>query len=277
MEKPKRNELKKRRVFIKTVRNHHKTQGRHDLPWRKTKDPYSILVSEIMLQQTQVERVINKYKAFLKKFPDFKTLAKAPIADLIQEWQGLGYNRRALNLQRTAQLVMSRGGHLSLSDLQNEHFPGIGDYTRGAVLAFAFNTATPVIETNIRAVFIHHFFPTRKKVHDEEILALVEKTLDRKNPREWYYALMDYGAHLKKLHPNPSRKSAHHTKQSKFEGSNRELRSHILKLILKKSQTLESLQKTLRKPLIAIDRNVKAMEKEGFLVRDDLNAYIIKQ
>jgi A/G-specific adenine glycosylase len=258
-------------MFRKKIRNYYRTSGRHDLPWRKTTDPYAILVSEIMLQQTQVDRVIVRYHSFLKHFPTFKALAEATTKDVLTEWQGLGYNRRALNLKRTAEIVATRGGSLTLTLtlLTDEHLPGIGKYTRGAVLAFAFNVAIPIIETNIRAVFIHHFFPTKKNVHDDAILKLVTETLDTKNPRDWYYALMDYGAHLKKIHPNPSRKSAHHTRQSKFTGSNRELRSHILKLILKKPQIIESLHATLKKPIIAINRNVKTMEKEGFIENRD--------
>ncbi len=203
------------------------------LPWRATADPYRIMVSEIMLQQTQVERVTAKYTEFIARFPDAATLAAADLRDVLTIWQGLGYNRRALALKRAAESIMSDfGGTLPVNRRELVTLPGIGPYTAGAILAFAFDLPEIFIETNIRSVFIHHFFGDRSGIHDRELLPLVEMTLDRYRPREWYNALMDYGAVLKRHGVNPSRKSAHHLRQSPFAGSNRQLRSALLREIL---------------------------------------------
>lgn len=183
-----------------------------------------------MLQQTQVDRVVPYYKAFLKQFPNIKSLAEAPLSDVLRAWQGLGYNRRAKMLHNAAKVVVvNYGGRLpkTYSDLVS--LPGVGDYTAKAVRTFAHNKPEVMIETNIRTVFIHHFFPKKDTIHDDALLPFIEQVLDTKNPAIWYAALMDYGVHLKKLHTNPSRKSAHHTKQKPFKGSDREIRGAILK------------------------------------------------
>lgn len=203
------------------------------LPWRTTTDPYRVMVSEVMLQQTQVERVLPKYDAFLARFPEVRALAEAPLADVLVLWQGLGYNRRGMMLKRAAEVIMADHGGIVPSDpALLARLPGIGRYTAGAIAAFAFGLATPFIETNIRSVFIHHFFHDRTDVSDSEILPLVERTMDRANVRDWYNALMDYGAMLKKTLPNPSRRSRQHTRQSPFRGSNREIRGEILRIVL---------------------------------------------
>lgn len=255
-------------LFRQMVYGHYHRHGR-TLPWRETHDPYAILVSEIMLQQTQVDRVTGKFEGFLTAFPDFSALAAAPLDAVLGAWQGLGYNRRALNLKRCAEAVVAEhGGALPSSSLELEKLPGIGHYTARAVAAFAFSVPSVFIETNIRTVFIHHFFHGPGKVHDRELLPLIEWTLDRGNPREWYYALMDYGAHLKRLHGNPSRRSAHHATQSPFRGSNRELRSLILKAILDTPGiTLEELETISGKQQGAVLGNVKQMEAEGFIAK----------
>ncbi|GLI38904.1 A/G-specific adenine glycosylase [Geobacter hydrogenophilus] len=253
-------------LFRQIVYGHYRRHGR-TLPWRETHDPYAILVSEIMLQQTQVDRVTGKYMSFLSAFPDFRSLAAATLDAVLSTWQGLGYNRRALNLKRCAEAVVTEhGGTLPSTIAELEKLPGIGHYTARAVAAFAFSVPSVFIETNIRTVFIHHFFNDSEKVHDREITPLVEGTLDHGNPREWYYALMDYGAHLKRLHGNPSRRSAHHATQSPFKGSNRELRSLILKAILDRPGiTLEEIMPFLNKPQDAALSNLKQMEAEGFI------------
>ncbi|WP_306535618.1 A/G-specific adenine glycosylase [Geobacter sp.] len=222
-----------------------------------------------MLQQTQVDRVAGKYEAFLSAFPDFGSLAAAPLDAVLATWQGLGYNRRALNLKRCAEAVMvEHGGTLPSSIAELEKLPGIGHYTARAVAAFAFSVPSVFIETNIRTVFIHHFFHGPEKVHDREIAPLVEGTLDRGNPRDWYYALMDYGVHLKRFHGNPSRRSAHHAVQSLFKGSNRELRSLILKAVLDKPGiTLEEITAYLDRPQKTVLSNLQQMEGEGFIAR----------
>jgi len=218
--------------FKKQVFEFYRNSGRHDLPWRKTKNPYRILVSEVMLQQTQVARVAEKYPLFVKTFPTISALAHAPLAQVLVVWQGMGYNRRALALHRLAkEIVTAHKGKIPRARTDLEILPGIGPYTAGAIRTFAFNEPEVFIETNIRRVFIHHFFPHTSSVSDKEILPLVEKTLERKNPREWYFALMDYGAHLPKIIKNPNKKSAHYTKQKKFEGSHRQLRGRVLKFL----------------------------------------------
>ena len=218
--------------FRRRIYRFFRAQGRR-LPWRDTADPYRILVSEIMLQQTQVERVARKYGPFIQAFPDLPALARAPLRDILARWQGLGYNRRALALQRLARRVVAEfGGRLPDSVADLRRLPGIGPATAGALAAFAFNQPVAFIETNIRRVFLHCFFPGQQEVTDREILPLVARTLDRRQPRPWYYALMDYGAMLKQAAPNPNRRSAHHQRQAPFANSDRQIRGLILKALL---------------------------------------------
>ena len=239
------------------------------MPWRETDDPYRILVSEIMLQQTQVERVKFKYCEFLSAFETVVELAAAPLSDVLRAWQGLGYNRRAIFLKRCAEeIVTCYGGNFPRSIAGLQSLPGIGPYTARAVAAFAYGIAEPLIETNIRTVFIHFFFHGREKVSDGEIMPLIAATLDQGNPREWYYALMDYGGMLKQTNPNPGRRSSHHTQQSRFEGSNRQLRSRILREVLAQAGiTLKQLQLMLPVLPVAMEQNLAALQREGFLVK----------
>jgi A/G-specific adenine glycosylase len=253
-------------VFRQIIRDHYQNYGR-SLPWRETFDPYSILVSEIMLQQTQVDRVREKYREFLHLFPDFAALARAELSQVLSVWQGLGYSRRAKSLWLCAQVVAERHAGVLPREIRDlEALPGIGPYTARAVAAFAFGEPTPFIETNIRSVFIHHFFPDQETVQDSEILPLIERTLDRADPRGWYYALMDFGAMLKKTRVNPSRKSAHHVRQSPFEGSNRQQRSLILRSILALPGVSEAqLIEELSGEAAAVSRNLQQLEREGFI------------
>ena len=217
--------------FIEIIWQHY-NKNRRDFAWRTTHDPYHILVSEIMLQQTQTHRVAPKYNAFLQRFPTISDLAQAPLADVLFMWQGLGYNRRAKSLHAACKkIIENHNGIFPQTKDALLLLPGIGPYTSGAVCSFAFNQPQIFIETNIRAVFIHFFFQNKSNVHDKEIYPLIEETFDTKNPREWYYALMDYGVLLKKNTANPARKSAHHTIQSKFEGSDRQIRGAIIRLL----------------------------------------------
>lgn len=251
--------------FQKVIYAHYHTHPR-PMPWRETRDPYRILVSEIMLQQTQVERVKVKYAEFLGAFPDLVDLARAPLNELLPVWQGLGYNRRAIALKRCAEEITNRfNGRVPESIPELESLPGIGPYTARAVAAFAFDIPVPLIETNIRTVFIHFFFHGREQVADREIMPLVAATLDRDKPREWYYALMDFGVLLKQLHPNPGRRSSHHVRQTPFKGSNRELRSRMLREIMKQPGiTLRQLAELLACERGALENNLQALEREGF-------------
>ncbi|MEK7082115.1 MAG: A/G-specific adenine glycosylase [Patescibacteria group bacterium] len=254
--------------FRRTVRSHYRAHGRDFLPWRKTKNPYHIAVSEIMLQQTQVERVLNYYQKFLRRFPTVRALARAHLPDLLRVWQGLGYNRRAIFLQKIARRVVQEYGGVLPSDPEIlATFLGIGKNTAGAVAAFAFNIPTPFVETNIRRAFIHFFFPRRKKVSDKQFLPLAAKTLDRRNPREWYYALMDYGAHLgRRAKENSNRRSAHYRRQSRFEGSDRQVRAGIVRIILaEKRLTVRDISKNLGEKPARIQRIAASLAREGFI------------
>ncbi len=216
--------------FRRTVLAHFRNNGRKNLPWRKTRDPHAILVSEIMLQQTQVDRVIPYFNRWIKKFATPPALARAKLIDVLREWSGLGYNRRAKFLHDAAKEIVAKHGSRVPRDLAALlALPGVGDYTAKAVRIFAYNEPEVLIETNVRAVFLHHFFPRSKNVPDAKLLPLIEKALNGQVPRIWYAALMDYGSHLKAQNTNPSRRSKHHTKQSKFEGSLRQVRGAILR------------------------------------------------
>ncbi len=219
--------------FQKTILDRYYSHPR-PMPWRETTAPYNILVSEIMLQQTQVSRVLSKYPIFIKQFPTIKKLAKAPLSSVLLAWQGLGYNRRAQNLHKTASSIEREYAGVFPDDYDALlSLPGIGQSTAGALMSFAYNKPVVFIETNIRAVYIHFFFQDRTdKVTDTELLHLITETLYSKNPREWYYALMDYGVYLKATQPNPSRKSKHHNKQSTFKGSYRQKRAAVLRHVL---------------------------------------------
>jgi A/G-specific adenine glycosylase len=256
------------RSFRKKVLAHYRTDGR-DLPWRTTTDPYRILVSEIMLQQTQVERVIDKYRAFLAVFPDFSTLATAPLPELLRLWQGMGYNRRALSLRALAQQVVTgHNGSLPANRDTLITLPGIGPYTSGAIMAFAFNMPVVFMDTNIRRVFIHEFFQDSENIHDNELLPLVEQTLDVRNLRNWYNALMDYGATLKRTQANPNKRSAHYARQSPFENSNRQVRGRILKAILNEAPlTVIGIAEATGMERGRVVRNLGDLEKEGFIMK----------
>lgn len=219
-------------TFQKTIYSYYGQHGR-TMPWRETTDPYRILVSEVMLQQTQVGRVVEKFQRFIAAFPDISSLGRASLHEVLSIWQGLGYNRRALALKAIAtQVVEEHGGVFpqSLTDLMR--LKGVGRSTAGAIMAFAFNNPVVFIETNIRTVFIHHFFADDGPVRDAQILPFIEATLDRKNPRVWYWALMDYGAMLKKNGLDMNGKSFGYQRQSPFHGSSRQIRGRILKVVV---------------------------------------------
>ncbi len=262
------------RRFRSTVLSYFEKHGRF-FPWRLTTEPYEILVSEVMLQQTQTDRVSGYYFRFLEKFPDIEALANAPLREVLRVWQGLGYNRRALFLKRCAEEVASHNG----GDLPNTvegllALPGVGPYTARAVLTFAFNQPHVFIETNIRAVYLHHFFLHRDKVNDREILPLVEETLDREDPRRWYYALMDYGSYLKSVFSNPSRRSAHHSRQTRFLGSLRQVRGSILRVLAKGACRLRDLRMAVANDLgdetfenSRFDRALSDLCEEGLVTK----------
>ena len=172
--------------------------NRRDLPWRRTRDPYRILVSEVMLQQTQVDRVIPKYHAFLEQFPTLQALAAAPVAEVIRAWSRLGYNRRAVNLQRAAQAVVERhDGVMPRERVTLEDLPGIGRYTAGAVACFAYEQEVGFLDTNIRRV-LHRVFLGPELPEPRATARELERLADELVPvgagYDWNQALMELGA-----------------------------------------------------------------------------------
>lgn len=230
-------------------------------------DPYKILVSEIMLQQTQTARVVDYFTKFITAFPNIHTLAGAPLSDVLRLWQGLGYNRRAKMLHACARVVVSdHRGRLPRERTVLLTLPGIGPYTAGAIRAFAYNEPDVFIETNIRTVYYHHFFQESDTVHDNELLPLIEQTLDRDNPRLWYSALMDYGAQLKQRGVRLNAKHTGYTRQSTFEGSNRQIRGAIVRLLSEEhSVTGVAMRKKLSFDPEKIMKQLFALSHEGFI------------
>lgn len=261
-------------LFRKIVLAYYKKSGRHDLPWRNLPagrqgrtDVYKILVSEVMLQQTQVERVLPFYKNFIKQFGTAKKLADAPLAEVLKSWQGLGYNRRAKMLHSAAKELTSMGKfNFPMLVAELEKLPGVGPYTARAVAAFAWNQDVVVIETNIRTAVIHHFFSKRSDVEDTELVEVLKKALPKGRAREWYNALMDYGAHLKRSGISHNIRSKIYIKQSKFTGSLREARGAILRELSKGSvsrvRLMDSLGRERKEQLV---QATTALLKEGLI------------
>jgi A/G-specific adenine glycosylase len=264
------------RSFKALIWKYYREQGRR-MPWRKTNSPYRILVSEVMLQQTGVARVLSKYREFLATFPTMKALAEAGVEDVLAIWQGLGYNRRALALRDTARLIREKhGGRVPRTTDELSALPGIGRATASAVIVFSFNIPLVFVETNIRRVFIHFFFPTGTDIPDSALLPLVEKALDRVNPREWYYALMDYGASLRGTGRNPNTRSSVYTRQSPFEGSLRQLRGRVLQVMLSlRSADAPGILRALPRPDPRLARALGELVAEGFL-RESKGRYFFR-
>lgn len=260
------------RKFQKTIWDYY-AQNRRSFPWREEISVYRVVVSEIMLQQTQAGRVVDKFNAFVARFPDFADLHKAQQNEALRFWKGLGYNRRALALKKIAAQFASLDSAFPRNPAEIDLLPSIGAATAASIAVFAFNEPHVFIETNIRRVFIHFFFANkRRQVHDKELVPLIEAALEAKRPRDWYYALMDYGAMLGKTVSNPNRKSVHYAKQSPFAGSNRQIRGTVLDILLKcaaKKISLRNLHLKLAQFPNYEERVggvLEALQKEGFLV-----------
>ncbi len=255
--------------FRLLVLDYYRRCGR-DLAWRHDSEPYRVLVSEVMLQQTQVPRVAVKYPSFVARFPDFGALAAAPLADVLDEWRGMGYNRRALQLRRAAETVVTRYGGALPADLDAiDALPGVGRATAAAVVSMAFSVPVPYIETNIRTVMLHFFFADAADVPDRDVLPMVARTLPPRDPRDWYYALMDYGTWLKKREPNPGRRSSHHVRQAPFGGSMRELRGTILRVVLdEEPRTAAAVARAAGAPEERVAQALAALVREGLLAED---------
>lgn len=258
-------------LFQETVWTYYRDHGRHDLLWRLpepdgTFDAYKIMVSESMLQQTQVPRVIPKFESFIALFPTVQTLAETPLADVLRAWSGLGYNRRAKFLWQAAQEVVTVfGGMVPRDRAALQSLPGIGPNTAGAIMVYAYDAPEIFIETNIRTVFIHHFFPDVQEVSDAALMPLIAAALNKELPREWYWALMDYGTHIKQTAGNASQASKSYTKQSAFAGSKRRIRGTVLRLLTERAYTKAELEAHVsdeRLPVVLSD-----LEREGFITK----------
>lgn len=282
------------RAFIEFVAKKGRELYR-DLPWRRTYDPYAIWISEVMLQQTQVSRVDGRWQRWLERFPTVDALAAAAPSDVLEEWQGLGYNRRALSVHRAAQAISEAGGIFPQDPKELVKLPGIGPATAAGIRAFAFNLHGVYLETNVRTVFLHELYPQAEGVPDSELVPLVELTCPASiagaadaaatelTPRSWYYALLDYGAYLKKTIPNPSRRSKSHVKQSRFEGSHRQKRAELLRVLLAHKDEGGAEFETLHQELCQIEVNagretldeqvtlglLEELAKEGFCQKND--------
>lgn len=216
------------------------------MPWREDTRPYYVLVSELMLQQTQVPRVVPKFEAFIERFPDEQTLASASLADVLRMWQGLGYNRRAKFLHEAAKMILEEfGGVFPESEADILRLPGVGKNTAGAIRAYAFNMPSIFVETNVRTVYIHHFFADNFTVDDKQIIGLLEATIDRNNPRQFYQNLMDYGSWLKSQGVRNISQSRHYKKQSPLKGSVREVRGQIVRALSEEAMTEALLRRTI--------------------------------
>ena len=233
-------------AFREQVWEYYRQAGRR-MPWRDDPSPYRVLVSELMLQQTQVSRVVPKFETFMYTCDSFASLANVPLSTVLELWSGLGYNRRAKYLHQTARIVVhDYDGLLPSSRDELIKLPGVGTNTAGAILAYAYNQPVVFIETNIRTVYFHHFYADHAdQVSDKQLETLVEQTLDRDNPREWYWALMDYGAFLKKTVGGRLSSSSHYVKQTPLKGSAREMRGRILRALITGKQDEQLLRETV--------------------------------
>ena len=257
-----REELEK---FQQRVWLYYRNNAR-SMPWRVPEpdgsfDAYKVLVSELMLQQTQVSRVVPKFEQFIVTFPTVLSLATASLSDVLRLWSGLGYNRRAKYLYDAAKVLVSKDILWTKEVL--ESCKGIGPNTAAAVVVYSYNQPLVFVETNIRTVFIHHFFEGTEQVHDKDILELVQLTLDVEAPRQWYWALMDYGAFLKASEGNAARRSKHYTKQTAFTGSRRQLRGDIVRKLTTGSVKISILKRELDDN--RFDSVLHDLEKEGFI------------
>lgn len=258
-----------KRAFQKIVFDYY-TKHKRSFPWREDITPYKILVSEFMLQQTQVSRVEQKFSQFIEAFPTIEVLALSPLSSVLGVWSGLGYNRRAKFLHDSAQMLVRDFHGVIPQDTDSlTLLPGVGENTAGAIRAYAFNAPSCFVETNIRRVVLHHFFADKTNVGDREILTVVKDTLDPHNPREWYWALMDYGSYLPKVINNPNVRSKHYHKQSKFVGSPRQVRGSIIKkLATNKRLSKAELAKVTDGDLSHFDAAIEALVNEHFIVID---------
>lgn len=269
-------------------------ENRRKLPWRETIDPYKILVSEIMLQQTQVYRVVPKYHAFLEQFPTADMLAQAPAADVLRLWSGLGYNRRALYLQQCAKaLVEKYNGIFPTTEAALLELPGIGKYTAAAVLSFAFNTDVPVIDVNIELLYKRIFYNKADNVE-----GIARELLPKNTSREWHNALMDIGAlfctatnpkcndcPLKQFCASANNSKRHEATRMRkkvvpFKKSDRIVRGTILKLLTQRNKQsienvyLQLLEQKIKRKKEKFDKILGELEKDGLIKIKEKKLYL---
>lgn len=243
-----------------------------DMPWRNDTRPYYVLVSELMLQQTQVDRVIPKFEQFIERFPDEEALASTPLSEVLKLWSGLGYNRRAKYLHDSAKMVTNElGGNFPSTYDYLIKLPGVGPNTAGAILAYAYNQPIIFIETNVRTVYFHHYFTDGDKISDTELRDILEETIDKKNPREFYWALMDYGSWLKQNGLGRIRQSKHYKKQSALKGSVREIRGQIIRVLTKGDLSMDALKVSVMYDE-RFDTAVQGLVRDGLVV--DTKGYL---
>ncbi len=264
---------KNKEVFRQLIWDYYREAGR-SFPWRERHDAYGVLVSEMMLQQTQTQRVLPKYEAWMETFPTWEALADAAFLDVAVAWQGLGYNRRAKALHQIAKQVVESGFPQDEAGIRA--LPQVGPSTTAAIGAFCHGSKQLYLETNVRRVLLYFFFEGVPEVRDKELYALLEDLIaDEDNPREWYYALMDYGVLLAAHVANPNRRSRHYAKQSKFEGSLRQLRGLLLRICAEEgAKSYDELVEHIDRSTEDIDAALDALCKEGMLVERE-NAYEI--
>lgn len=254
--------------FTETVWEYYRQHARH-MPWRDAPSLYNVLVSEVMLQQTQVQRVIPKFIQFMQAFPSVQRLANAPLADVLRQWQGLGYNRRAKMLHEAAKLIVRDGVPDNLRGLMA--LPGVGYNTAAAIMNYAYDTPVAFVETNIRTVYFYHFFANRQDVSDKELVGIVERTMSRENPREWFWALMDYGAYLKAQGAGGLTKSRHYKKQSRFQGSVRQVRGRVIAKLIAGDASEAELRECIQDDEL-LQAALKGLMRDG-LVEANLGRY----
>ncbi|MDR0313356.1 MAG: A/G-specific adenine glycosylase [Treponema sp.] len=262
--------------FQKIILSYYGEAGRN-FPWRGA-NPWGVMVSEFMLQQTQTERVIPYWENWMRLWPSPRALAEASMEEALRHWSGLGYNRRCYYLKNSAAVITSKyNGKVPESPDALRLLSGVGPYIAGAIVCFAYNVPSVFIETNIRSTIIHCFFPDKDGVKDSEIFPILKKALYRKDPRTWYYALMDYGASLKKLTANPGRRSAHYAKQSPFIGSFRQARGKVIKVLASiGSSNAEELKLSCGLSEEKLYRVLDKLVKES-LVAEEKGIYRIKE
>lgn len=257
-----------KKKFLSCIYNFYHSNYRN-LPWRNTDNPYHILVSEVMLQQTQVSRVIDKYLLFIKKFPTIEALAHSSLHDVLLVWQGLGYNRRAKYLVECARVIVEQYDGIvpdTLEQLQN--LTGLGKATAASVGIFAYNKPYIYIETNVRTVYIYTFFDKQVNITDAMIVPLLKQTMDTKNPKKFYNALMDCGTHIKQ-HYNFSRHSAHYTVQTPYVTSLRKVRGDIIHYLVACGGTKkEEMMRDIGVGTATIEKALDALCSEGLVCEE---------